>query len=423
MLAAALAFQSTAYGIPGRQPTTTPAAMPVVLKIVTATGEAYQGEFHSYKLNRLELRSLNRQIVLHVPNIVSIEVVGKEPDPKADPAKRLRETAKVLHELHQGDLAELCFSMATELASGPTAGPSVRASAAVSMEPRRPASCRRYPLCTREQIEASRQCTEQWATRAKEIAPAIHLIQTPNFQIYSAWPGSDDDALREIYGKLYQSLCRQFDIDPREQVWAGRLPVFAFWEKEQFAKFSIDIVDVPPHVANHAGGYAGTRATSQGLFHYVVLGPVQQPGMSKAEAKIWFFELLVHESCHAFMSRFIREITIPNWVEEGLAETMAGTLVPGSRAADNFKNASKFAVRENMSVNNIFDVKNIPLNPYAYGVAQSLVRYLIHVDRQKFIQFVKVLKEGKTDQEALHAVYGWTREQMVTSWRQAIGHP
>ena len=279
---------------------------------------------------------------------------------------------------------------------------------------------RRYLLPTPRQIEVCTATAKAWGDKMKEIAPKTHLIETEHFRVYSAWPKSDDKALSVIYEKMYKALCKQFNIPSGENIWIGKLPVFAFWTKDRFVKFCMRVCKISMDTANSAAGFAGTRSVNKTRFRFVCLGPVKMKGMSKSRTRQWFFELLVHESTHVFLDRFHGPRHVISWVNEGLAETIAAKLVPKTFAERKMKEAHKEVRSTNRDFSAMFTAKGIPLESFYYGVAQSLTQYLIARDKKKYIRFIELIKEGKTDAEALNEAYGLTHKTLARAWKKAI---
>ena len=271
-----------------------------------------------------------------------------------------------------------------------------------------------YPKATVEQIRANVAKSAELGEKMKEIAPKTHLVETEHFWIYSEWPKSDDRALAAVYEKLYKALCKQFDIPADENIWVGKLPVFAFWEKAHYDTFSVSVIK--HERGTMAAGYAGHR----GPFSFVVLGPVKG-GRSKSRAINWFFELLCHESTHAFVSRYQTMRSIPNWLNEGIAETMSSSLLKKTAAEYRLKMAHKMIKAKQVpDVAQIFTAEHIPLEGPYYGAAQSVVRYLIATDRKKFIALVQAIKNGTAAEQALQDNYGMDYAQLYRNWTRKI---
>jgi len=262
----------------------------------------------------------------------------------------------------------------------------------------------RYKPATPAQVAAYRRIAMGWFELArKDVAPAMHMTETEHFLIFSAWPRSDDRPMGIAAEKLYDALCSQFSVPRSENIFAGKCPIYTLATKEQFTKFT-EVVDKSKF--SKAAGYHCQRSDG---FCYLVL--------SQVNSKQWFYELLTHEGTHAFVGRYLTNRFLPTWVNEGLAETMAATLVPGSQAGRKYVQATAEVLRKRLDVSHVFE--KVEMNNVDYGVAQSLVRYLIARDRKGFIEFFRLLKEGKTDEEALKEVYDLTREQLLDAWRKA----
>ncbi|MBI5725761.1 MAG: hypothetical protein HZA50_17510 [Planctomycetes bacterium] len=251
-------------------------------------------------------------------------------------------------------------------------------------------------------IRIFRETAEDWAEKAKKFAPILHLIETQHFLIYSAWEKNQDKGMSEAIENMYRVLCQQFVVDAKDQYWAGKLPIFVMATKEQFTTFTneIDKVKRPD-----SAGYCG--ATSKG-FAYIVTSQVKDIN--------FFYELVIHESTHAFLNRYKTNVLIVTWINEGIADYMAATLVPNSIAHNRYIDAARMAIAEKKDVQFVFrEVKGA----FAYGIAQSLIRYLIQRDGKAFLKFIKLMKEGKTDDEALKEAYKLTKEQLVAEWNKA----
>jgi hypothetical protein len=274
-------------------------------------------------------------------------------------------------------------------------------------------SPRRYRLPSPQSVADVLSRADAWGKGMKRIAPDTHRIETEHFIIYSAWSKSDDAKLRGIYEKLYVALCKQFDIPPTDNIWIGKLPVFAFWKKKDFTDFGVKVVEVSPRMARESSGYAGYR----GRLQYVILGPVLMKGMTKADARTWFYELLVHESTHAFMLRYINPGRVVNWLNEGIAEMISAALVPKGSASRKLRKAHA-AVKQGKGSEFLpmFTARNIPMGSESYGAAQSLARFLLLKGRKKFIQLVYELKGGSDSETALGKVYELTHEELLNQW-------
>lgn len=269
-----------------------------------------------------------------------------------------------------------------------------------------PSEVVKYKPATPAEIEANlKRANDKFEAAKKTIAPSMHLVETKHFLIYNAGDPSDDGPFGAVAEKMYDALCKQFDVPADQNIFAGKLPIFIFSNNhDQFIKFA-DLID-EANLPDNVGGYARNDGRS---YCDLVLGP--------AKTKDWFLELLVHEGTHAFVFRYLSNRRIPRWTNEGLAELMAGTLVGDKTvAASRVRESTKQAVHDKAD-----PTKSLLLmgSGYDYGIAQSFVQFLIAKDRKAFIKFITLLKDGKTEAEALKEAYNWTSEEMVRAWAVA----
>ena len=262
---------------------------------------------------------------------------------------------------------------------------------------------RKYPQPTAQQIRTAREQAGKFAEKAKELAPGIHLVETDHFLLYTPWDQRADKRLSEVCEKLYAELCRQFDIPPKENIWVGKCPIYIFDRPEAYQEFCRE---ADQQKFSKVAGYCAYDTDG---FVYIV--------MNRGKTRRQFHELLVHEATHGFLWRYVEHRKIPVWVEEGLAEYMASTLMPRCSAARKYKKATKEAVQHNKDVSHIF--RRVGLEAFDYGIAQSLVRFLIAKDRKGFARFVTRMKRGAAESEALAAAHGMTHEDLLEAWREA----
>ncbi len=280
---------------------------------------------------------------------------------------------------------------------------------------------RQAPIASPVKILANVNEMERVGKLMKSIVPQMQRVETEHFVIYTSWPKSDIPALKNIYPRIYAKLCEQFGVLPQEHIWVGKLPVYSFWTEEEYAKFiaSCKHTNRSPHLIK-AAGFFGVS----GSFRYMVLAPmVRSKQTSRAKAQARFFDVLAHETSHAFLSRFITEIDIPNWIDEGIAETITATLFPQGNTGYKMKIGHR-AIQQSAinlkSVEIMTRMRNIPLDSHYYGISQSLVRYMILNDADKFIQLVVDIKNGKSETDALKDAYGVTKIELINSWNQQV---
>ncbi len=292
------------------------------------------------------------------------------------------------------------------LAAGAGAAqPTTRAQRARKAKPKEPArKLIKFMPAAPEQVAANRQRALEIAETIRAFAPRLRLLETPHFLIFTEWGRRDDKALADICEKMYRAMCRQFNIPAKQNIWAGKCPIYVFRKNDHYVRFTKALGKAEFAAA------AGFQYHQEDGFGYIV--------MNRAGTRRRFYEVLVHEATHAFIGRYLTNLPVPRWVNEGLAEYMAAMLVPGCQATKTYKKTSREAVKEQRDVGHIFH--EVGLNRSDYDIAQSLVRFLIARDRKAFIRFIRFLKEGKGQHEALKDAFNLTAPQLLDAWRQAV---
>ena len=269
----------------------------------------------------------------------------------------------------------------------------------------------KYTPAKPEQVLRNRKRAQEWGKQIREtISKDLRLVETAHFLIYTTWDRRDHLALGTRCEAMYRALCREFSIPSSRNIWAGKCPIFMFWKKEQFDAFT---TTVDRRRAVGAGGY---NVQGGDGFTYIVL--------SHTKTKTWFYEVLIHESTHAFLARYLTNRVIPRWANEGLAEYMVAKLVKNCQATTKCAMATRLAVQRNLSVSHIF--RTVRPHWFDYGIAQSLVRYMAATNRSGFIRFIQLIKEGKPQAEALKGGMNLTHDQLASAWRtwaRARGRP
>ena len=262
---------------------------------------------------------------------------------------------------------------------------------------------KKYAEPTEKQIAANNRLARELAEKAKAVAPALHVVETEHFLIFSAWPGSRDKAIGELCERMYRACRKHFDVREPESVFVGKCPVFLFWEKEHFKTFAEEI-DKSDFSA--ATAYVSWKA---GRYCHIVIGPVRSYDR--------FCEVLVHEGTHAFMSRYVSSRALPSWVNEGLAEYTSATLVPRSWSARRRVKAVGEALRKKTDVSYIFE--RMSMEDFDYGIAHSIVRFMMETNMPGFAKFVTLVKEGTEEKDALKESFNCTHEELLGLWRRA----
>jgi hypothetical protein len=132
--------------------------------------------------------------------------------------------------------------------------------------------------------------------------------------------------------------------------------------------------------------------------------------------------MLVHETSHGFIHRYKTPVNVPNWINEGMADWIAGVIVPDSGAVRSKVAKGTARLKATGSVgSDFFTAGNISFDDY--GIATTMVDALIKTSPKKFVAFVDGIKAGQTWEASLLENYGLSVEQFVAAYGRSVGVP
>jgi len=131
-----------------------------------------------------------------------------------------------------------------------------------------------------------------------------------------------------------------------------------------------------------------------------------------------FAHVLVHESVHGFVHRFRAPPSLPSWVNEGLAETIASELVPRAARANETTNRARASLQQYSGMGGMLDARQI--SPWQYPVAETLCAFMIRQNKRNYVDFVVGIKEGLTWEESLEQRYKAPRDRLVRAYGESI---
>jgi len=259
---------------------------------------------------------------------------------------------------------------------------------------------------TDEETQKAKEWAMELGKKAKQIAPKMQLMETPNFYLYSAFENkAADKVFRDTAGQMYTRLCKQFEANPKS-VWLDKCPIFAFKTKEQYVAFlrAIDFEEAQVERMKKADGFAWWSSNGR---VFIVLNETRNATQ--------FYDVMVHEATHAFVARYLTTRALPTWVNEGLADHMCAELLKNSPTQWRWQWATKQALEGKENPASIFD-EEWRIESFDYGMAHSLVRYMIRRDGKAFTRFVRLLKQGESEEAALKATYKTDRQGLFKAW-------
>ena len=273
----------------------------------------------------------------------------------------------------------------------------------------RPQRSRLWPHLTVEQEEKFLNNQARFIKDAKEKLPNIRFrqVETKYFSFVTDLTNAEADGYIVYLDAMYAELCKAFGLPTEKNIWAGKCVVFAFRDKQTYLAFETVVMEVQPNAI----------ASTQGLCHQNSDGTVIFAGYKGTNN--FFGHVLVHETSHGFVHRYLSSARAPSWLNEGMADWLADKVVKGKQIASR-QRASAAKVKATNDWGDVLNVERI--NGDQYGICSVLVEILVAKDggKGKFKDFIDAIKEGNSTPESLKKYFGITYAELKGIYGQTI---
>jgi hypothetical protein len=250
---------------------------------------------------------------------------------------------------------------------------------------------------------------------SQQLGVRLREIQTPRFLIFTDWEPVDDAWLSQQLEGAYALLCREFDVGPEQPVWIGRLPVYMFHDNATMMRHAVEIDGFAPHIeqGTHVAGYHASDG--RGGNKLVMSKPVATGAVGLPRARQMWARTLTHEFVHAFLARYRGDRHLPRWLNEGLAEMLAETIM----ARPNAIATARQVAQRGEPISYVFDDAAVP-GARMYPVMMTLTNGLYRQDPRKFVAMVDAIKAGQDPEEALQEYFGLNYVGLERLWRHYL---
>jgi hypothetical protein len=268
-----------------------------------------------------------------------------------------------------------------------------------------------WPVLTADEHAEQRAALEAFVADAQKVFPALQITQTHEFIVATDIPAGQMAPFLASLDTMHDFLCDLYGIPRGEPVWLGKCLVVAFVSEDEFQAFE-------------GRFFEGAPRGVHGLCHQRGDGRVIMACHRGTDASA-FAHMLVHETSHGFNHRWMSPVRVPNWLNEGIAEWVGTQVVPACRQVP-LKEARAFELmRTRRTVGDgFFDPgPDVHIEPDQYGIASSLVRFMVARDRKKFAAFVQGIKEGLDVETSLKESFRASLGELLQAYGKAIGVP
>lgn len=236
----------------------------------------------------------------------------------------------------------------------------------------------------------------------------LRLYETKFFLVLSDIPAAQVAPYVASLDTMYAKLCSAFGVPKDKNIWLGKCMVLAFLNEESFHAFERTFMD-----------NTDTQG-AQGLHHSSSDGRAII-SCYRGNNPAYFAVVLVHETAHGFLHRLRSSVHIPPWINEGIADWVAGAVVTQSKAVVERQKEGVELLRRTGSLGANFFDERADLQPWQYGIASNLTNFMLQIDGGRYRAFILGIKEGFTPEEALRRAYDMTPSELIGQYGRSIG--
>ena len=236
----------------------------------------------------------------------------------------------------------------------------------------------------------------------------LRLYETKFFMVLSDIPAAQVTPYVASLDAMYSKMSSAFGVRKDKNIWLGKCMVLAFLNEELFHSFERTFMD-----------NTDTQG-AQGLHHSASDGRAII-SCYRGNNPSYFAVVLVHETAHGFLHRLRSSVHIPPWINEGIADWVAGAIVTQSKAVPERQKDGVDRLRQTGSLGvNFFDERAV-LQPWQYGIASNLTNFMLQIDAGRYRTFILGIKDGFTPEEALGRAYAMTPAELIVQYGRSIG--
>jgi hypothetical protein len=232
--------------------------------------------------------------------------------------------------------------------------------------------------------------------------------ETERFLFLSDIPANQMSGYVASLDSMYTELCQLFGIPPQTNVWRGKCMVIAFLDQQEFARYASE---------SHQDSDTGSRA---GKCYGHADGRVII-ACHRGDNPAFFGAMLVHETAHGFVHRFRSNAAIPTWLNEGIADWVAGVVVPASTTTVRRQKEAVKQMATSGTMLDLFQAQGAAFQGPHYGIASSLTHYMIQHEPTRYRALLTAVKEGVDWTAALQEMYGVTPEELTLAYGRSLG--
>ena len=285
---------------------------------------------------------------------------------------------------------------------------------------------RPWPDVSEQQHKDSLAHWGEVVAKVQKTYPGMKRYETERFIVCSNLPTQQVGPYIRKLDTMQAMMCKLYGMSPNERIWVSKHFVFLFLSEDDFIDFEHTFMSM-----NVVKGSKQAICRGEPTGDVVTACWFGEKGVSPLTNRQMhdrFAFTLVHETSHGFMHRYKTPVSLPNWVNEGLADWTAHTIVPGNLTGNMLYQAGMDMLRTQKSFGGSSFWEGdgtgvLRISTPQYGAATSITDFMIKSNGKAYVDFIKGLKKGLTWQASLQESYRVTPQELVKAYGKSIGIP
>ena len=250
-----------------------------------------------------------------------------------------------------------------------------------------------------------KQNIDAWLTKAG--FPGVVPIETRYFLFYSDLSRRDTMEIAGVLDSMYERVIEMLRLPKGMNLFWGKCGILVCRDAERFQM----IESLAFNNNRLAGGY----------FH--AIGPRSFVNIYRDHSG--FYEVMVHETVHAIMHRFLSPVSLPTWANEGFAEYIAANSSRGTKVDRMHQSDGIHYIRQRGSVLDIMRM-NYADGSWAgpgqvgYAVSYLMIDLMVSQNSAGFVDWIRAVKAGKPWEQALADQFGSDPATTATHRRAVV---
>lgn len=230
----------------------------------------------------------------------------------------------------------------------------------------------------------------------------FRLVETEFFMVFTDIAPELVNGYLANLDAMYRELCAAFGTSAQKNVWCGKCVVVILNRRTDYMLYEAKVMGIKD---------PALLAGSAGLCHMFGNGEVKFAGFLGDNGR-FFGSVLIHETTHGFIHRYLSSVNVDSWLNEGIADWVADAIMKDNSISKRQKQSAQ-VVMASGGWGNFLTAPQISFQHY--GTASTLVDILLSQNKDgQFRRFVREIKEGKPIEASLKDTFNLTFKDLET---------